>query len=128
MTPLSEWRRKGKHTRQLSTNVRQRHRSHARVTKDRPKSGTLIVKVLLEVISSQVVTNTQRWILNVVDDEQVVTRFSPRRNHVEQVGDHIGLAHAVRSINKIATAQVRIDIASLIGVKGLDHQEEFIGK
>ena len=36
---------KEKHTGQLSTNVRQHHRLRAHVTKDRPGSGTLTVKV-----------------------------------------------------------------------------------
>ena len=50
---LREWNTKGKHTGQLSTNVRQHHSSRACVTKDRPGSGTLTVKVPWEVVGSQ---------------------------------------------------------------------------
>ena len=45
-----------------------------------------------------------------------------------QVADQPGLADAVRAINNLATAQARIDTASLIDVKGLCRPKEFSGK
>ena len=45
-----------------------------------------------------------------------------------QVADRSGLADAVRAINNLATAQVRNDTPSLIGVKGLGRPKEFSGR
>ena len=45
-----------------------------------------------------------------------------------QVADQSGLADAVRAINYLATAHVRNDTQSLVGVKGLGRPKDFSGR
>ena len=45
-----------------------------------------------------------------------------------QVAAECGVADAVRSINNLATAQLRKDTSSLIDVKGLGRPKEFTGR
>ena len=61
--------------------------------------------------------------------EQVVTQLQQELLTLRaQVAAECGLADAVRAINNLATAQVRNDTTSLIGVKGLGRPKEFSGK
>ena len=61
--------------------------------------------------------------------EQVVTQCQQEVFTLRaQVAAESGLAHAVRAINNLATAQVRKDTPSLIDVKGLGRPKEFTGR
>ena len=61
--------------------------------------------------------------------EQVVTQLQHELFTLRaQVEAESGLADAVRAIKNLATAQVLKDSPSLIDVKGLGRQKEFIGR
>ena len=61
--------------------------------------------------------------------EQVVTQLQQGLFTLRaQVAAESGHADAVRAINNLATAQVRKDTPSLIGVKGFGRPEEFTGR
>ena len=61
--------------------------------------------------------------------EQVVTQLQQELSIVRaQVAADSGLADAVRTINNLATAQVRKDTPSLIDVKGLGRPKGFTGQ
>ena len=61
--------------------------------------------------------------------EQVVTQLQQELFTLRaQAAAESGLADAVRAINNLATAQVRKDTPSLIGVRGLGRPREFSGK
>ena len=61
--------------------------------------------------------------------EQVATQLQQELLTLRaQVAAESGLADAVRAINSLATAQVRKDTQSLIGVKDLGRPKEFSGR
>ena len=66
---------------------------------------------------------------DVDDDGQIVTQLQRDLFTLRaQVAAESGLVDAVRAINNLATAQVRKDTSSLIGVKGFGRPKEFTGR